>query len=193
MTITFRVEDGHNVLSPAAAVITPDQLGALRDLLDRHVVRSGVAMVIPIHGDPGSGAFEVEVRVCPLALASLARCSDFDPAVIAVLDEAQFLGRRARVWQEKPTADMRIGLGLNPDAAAELEVTNGNAYALLAGLGLDEDSVGAVSMTKLRQRLTDPRIRRRLDDDPQVSRYVPALTAMAALKPADGDYHLAWA
>ena len=86
MTITFRVDDGHNILSPSPAVITPDQLGALRDLLGRHVVRSGVAMVVPIHGDPASGSFEIEVRVCPLALASIARCFDWDPAVITVVD-----------------------------------------------------------------------------------------------------------
>jgi hypothetical protein len=193
MTITFRVDDGHNVLSPSPAVITPDQLGALRDLLGRHVVRSGVAMIVPIHGDPASGSFEIEVRVCPLALASIARCFDWDPAVITVVDEAQFLGRRARIWQSEPGGDIKLGLGLNPDAAPELEVANGNAYAILASLGLDEESCGAVPMSEVRQRLMDPRIRRRLDDDPHMTRYVEALTTMAALKPVDGEYHLAWA
>ena len=193
MTITFRVDDGHNVLSPSPAVITPDQLGALRDLLGRHVVRSGVAMVIPIHGDPAAGSFEIEVRVCPLALASIARCFDWDPAVITVVDEAQFLGRRARIWQSQPGGDIRLGLGLNPDAAPELEVANGNAYAILASLGLDEESCGAVPMSEVRERLMDPRIRRRLDEDPHMTRYVEALTTMAALKPVDGEYHLAWA
>ncbi len=48
-------------------------------------------------------------------------------------------------------------------------------------------------MSELRERLMDPRIRRRLDDDPHMTRYVEALTTMAALKPVDGEYHLAWA
>lgn len=192
MTITFRVDDGHNVLSPSAAVITPDQLGALRDLLGQHHVRKVTPLVIPVHGDPASGSFEIEVRVCPLALASLARCFDFDPAAIAVLDEAQFLGRRARIWQVKTGGDMKLGLGLNPDAAPELELASGNALALLASLGLDEESCGAMPMSELRQRLMDPRIRRRLDNDPQMSRYVDALTTMATLKPIEGEYHLAW-
>lgn len=193
MTITFRVDDGHNILSPSPAVIMPDQLGALRDLLGRHVVRSGVAMVVPIHGDPATGSFEIEVRVCPLALASIARCFDWDPAVITVVDEAQFLGRRARIWQTEPGGDIRLGLGLNPDAAPELEVANGNAFAILASLGLDEESCGAVPMSEVRERLMDPRIRRRLDADPHMTRYVEALTTMATLKPIDGEYHLAWA
>jgi hypothetical protein len=162
MTITFRVDDGHDVLSPAPAVITPDQLGALRD----HTARTGDAMVIPIHGDPASGSFEIEVRVCPLALASVARCFDLDPAVIAAIDEAQFRAGRVRIWQEESTGDLRLGLGLNPDGAPELEVANGNALALLAGLGLDEESCGTIPLSQLRQRLMDSRIRRRLDEDP---------------------------
>lgn len=193
MTITFRVDNGYSILSPSPAVIMPDQLGALCDLLGRHVVRSGVAIVVPIHGDPASESFEIEVRVCPLALASIARCFDWDPAVITVVDEAQFLGRRARIWQSQPGGDIRLGLGLNPDAAPELEVANGNAYAILASLGLDEESCGAVPMSEVRERLMNPRIRRRLDDDPHMTRYVEALTTMAALKPVDGEYHLAWA
>jgi hypothetical protein len=166
MTITFRVDDGHNILLPSATVITPDQLSVLRDLLGHNVVCSGVAMVVPIH---------------------------WDSAVITVVNEAQFLGCRARIWQAEPSGDLKLGLGLNPDAAPELEVANGNAYAILASLGLDEESCGAVPMSELRERLMDLRIRRRLDDDPHVTRYVEARTTMAALKPVDGEYHLAWA
>ena len=97
MTITFRVDDGHNVLSPSPAVIIPDQLGALRELLSDYTARTGDAMVISIHGDSASGSFEIEVRVCPFALASIARCFDYDPAVMVVIDEAQFRARRARL------------------------------------------------------------------------------------------------
>jgi hypothetical protein len=192
MTITFRVDDGHNILSPSPAVITPDQLGALRDLLAEHSAQTGAPMVMPIHGEPVSGSFEIEASVCPLALASIACCFDHDPAVIAVIDEAQFRGRRVRIWQEEPTGDIRLGLGLNPDGAPELELASGNALALLASLGLDEESCGTIPMSQLRQRLMDPRIRRRLDGDPRMSRYVETLTTMAALKPTEGEYHLAW-
>jgi hypothetical protein len=193
MTITFRIDDGHNILSPIPAVITHDQLGALRDILADQAIRLGITMMIPIHGVTGDPPFEFEARVCPLALAVVSKCFDHDPAVIAVLDEAQFLGRRVRIWQTEHGGDIKIGLASNPDAAPELEVANGNAYALLEGLGLDPDRGGAVAMTELRLRLTDPRIRRRLDADPGMAGYVEKLAAMAALKPIDGEYHLAWA
>jgi hypothetical protein len=193
MTITFRIDDGHNILLPSAAVITPNQIGALRETLGEHSLRIGTALLLPVHGVTGDATFEFEARVCPLALAVVSKCFDHDPAVIAVLDEAQFLGRRVRVWQTERSGDIKIALASNPDAAPELEVGDANALALLEGLGLDRESAGIVPMTELRQRLMDPRIRRRLDADPQMTRYVETLTAMASLKPIEGEYHLAWA
>jgi hypothetical protein len=109
-----------------------------------------------------------------------------------LIDEAQLRGRRVRIWQEEPTGDIRLGLGLNPDGAPKLELASGNAFALLASLGLEEESCGTIPMSQLWQRLMDPRIRQRLDEDPHMSRYVEALTTMAALKPTEGEYHLAW-
>ena len=144
-------------------------------------------------GDPSQADFSFDARICPLGLATVSACFDHYPPAISVLDEAQFRGRRVRVWRYGLTRDIHLSLSSNPDAAPDLEVTNGNAYALLETLGLDPESAGVVPVTELRQRLTDPRIRGRLDDDPQLSRYVPTLVAMAALKPIEGDLSLAWA
>lgn len=193
MTITFRLDDGHHILLPSPAVITPNQLGSLRELLDEQSMRLETALLLSVHGITGDATFEFEARVCPLALAVVSKCFDHDPGVIAVLDEAQFLGRRVRVWQAERSGDIKIGLAPNPDGAPELEVANANALTLLESLGLDRDSAGVLPITELRQRLIDPRIRRRLDADPAMARYVETLTAMAALKPVEGEYHLAWA
>lgn len=103
-----------------------------------------------------------------------------------LIDEAQFRGRCVRIWQEQSTGDIRLGLGLNPDGAPEPEVASGNAFALLASLELDEESCGTTPMSQLRQRLMNPRIRRRLDEDPHMTQYVEALTTMAALKTGRG-------
>lgn len=193
MTITFRIDDGHGILLPSAAIITSDQVGALRDLLSEQALRIGFAMLIQVHGVTGDGSFEFEARVCPLALAVVSKCFDHDPAVISVLDEAQHLGRRVRVWQDDRRSDIKVGLASNPDAAPELEVATANGLALLESLGLDRESAGVLPMTELRQRLMDPRIRRRLNSDPGMTLYVETLTIMAAMKPVDGEYHLAWA
>ena len=193
MTITFRIDDGHNILAPTPAVITHDQLGSLRDLLAEQLLRLGLTMLLPIHGVTGDPAFEFEARVCPLALAVVSKCFDHDPAVITVLDEVQFLGRRVRIRQAEPRGDIKIGLASKPDAAPEIEVANGSAYALLEALGIDPESAGLVTVAELRQRLMDPQTRRRLDADPVTASYVETLSTMAALKPVEGEYHLAWA
>jgi len=193
MIITFRIDDGHDIREPGPAIITVHQLGSLRDLLAAQSERLGVPLMIPEYGDTAEPDFSFDARICPLALAMVSACFDHYPPAISVLDEAQFRGRRVRVWRYGPTRDIHLSLSSNPDAAPELEVATGNAYALLETLGLDAESVGFMPVTELRQRLTDPRIRRRLDDDPQLSRYVPTLVAMAALKPIEGDLSLAWA
>lgn len=101
MTITFRVEDGRSILPPLSAIITPDQLASLRDLLAEQSLRLGFAMLLPGYGVTGDPWFEFDARVCHLSLAVVSKCFDHDPIVIAIFDEAQFLGRRVRVSQSE--------------------------------------------------------------------------------------------
>lgn len=192
MTITFRVEDGRSILPPTPAIIMPDQLAALRELLSEQSLRLGFSLLLPIYGVTGDPWFEFDARVCHLSLASVSKCFDHDPAVIAVLDEAQFLGRRVRITQTERSSDIQLRLSLNPDAAPEMALANPEALTLLDRLGIDRKTAGMVPMTELRQRLMDPRIRRRLDADPALANCVETLTTMAGMKPAEGDYLLAW-
>ena len=192
MTITFRIENGTGILPQAAAVITPDQFGALRDLLLDHAVRTDTSMIIPTTEMADEPGFELEARVCPVALASLSKCFDHDPAVIAILDEAQYLGRRVTIWHERSTGDIKMRLSLTPDSAPHLSVDEGAALALLNGLGITPDRTGVVPVAWLRDRLTTPRIRRRLDGNPELAPLVETLTAMAALKPVRGEHRIAW-
>ena len=190
MIITFRIENGNGILPPKDAVITPDQLGSLRDLLAEQSIWLGFTLLLPIHGVTGDPSFELEARTCHLALASVSRCFDHD--VITILDEAQYLGRRVRVWQDRPGGDIKIRLSLTPDAAPQIPISEATAMALLDSLGLDRKRDGVVAMTELRDRLTDPRIRRRLDADPAMAPHVETLTAMARLKPVEGENMLTW-
>jgi hypothetical protein len=192
MTITFRVEAGRSILPPSVAVITADQLAAFRDMLAEQPLRLGFALLLPVYGVTGDPWFEFDARVCHLSLATVARCFDHDPSVIAILDEAQFLGRRVRIAQTDRARDIEMRLSLNPEAAPEIALANPAALTLLGGLGIDRTIAGMVPMTELRQRLMDPRIRRRLDADPGMADYVETLSKMAALKPAEGEYLLAW-
>jgi hypothetical protein len=193
MTITFRVDDGFDKSAIPPAIITSDQLGSLHERLARERAKTGAVMVFPEDGEPGNGAFALEARICPMALAAVSACFDHDTGILRILEEAQFRGRRVRVWQQTKPVDIWIGVASSPDNAPELNVSNNNAFALLEMLGLMGESTGVIAMTQLRQRLIDPRIRRRLDDEPGLARYLPTLIRMAALKPIEGELHMAWA
>lgn len=193
MTITFRIDNGCHAREPSPAIITDHQLGTLRAVLTAQSERLHVPLILPEYGDPTEGDFSFDARVCPLALAVVSACFDHYPDAITVIDEAQFQGRRVRVWRSGPTGDIHFSLSSNPDAAPGLEITNADAYALLETLGLEPEGMGMIPLAELRNLLTDPGIRRRLNRDPDLCRYMPTLTAMAELETIEEDLNLAWA
>lgn len=85
--------DAASVLPPPAP-ITDQALAGFVAMLRAESNRLGVALL-----EPGVARTPTlfEARVRPLALACLSRPFDLDPAVIAVLDEAQFRGRWVRI------------------------------------------------------------------------------------------------
>ena len=193
MTITFRIDDGHDIHAVGPAEITRSQLAALCDYLRAQSERLGVPLIDHEWGTVDEPEFAFEARVCPLPLASLSAVLDHADAAIAVLDEAQFTGRRIRVRREENIGLVMIEVAWTHDSAPSLNVANGNAYALLESLGLDADSCGEIPLAELRRRLTDPVIHRRLGDDPHLSRYLPSLVAMARSTGVPVEACLAWA
>ena len=193
MTITFRIDDGHANVAVLPTIITSGQMGTLRELLTAEGARRALDLLLPEYGEVSDPSFSFDARICPLALASVAKCFDYFPDVITVLDEAQFRGRRIRIWKTETSADIWLTLSSAPDAAPELNVSDINAYAILDLLGLDRDRVGLIPLSELRSRLSDPVVHRRLNAEPELDRYLPALNQMARLKPIDGELHLAWA
>lgn len=77
--------------SPPPAPVAAEALTDFIAMLRSESARLGVPLLDPVRPD---ASFTFEARVCPLPLATLARPFDHDPAVIAVLDEAQFRRRQ---------------------------------------------------------------------------------------------------
>ncbi|KQN33782.1 hypothetical protein ASG37_16690 [Sphingomonas sp. Leaf407] len=75
--------------------------------------------------------FSFETRVCPLALAVVTVIFDHDPAVIAVVDETQYLGRRVHIHRDHQNTPIRLELAVSPDAASATNLAEANAHALL--------------------------------------------------------------
>lgn len=192
MTITFRIDDGAAPIDPLPAIITPDQLGSFRDLLKDESARLGVDLLLEDTGGFRAPAFSFEARVCPLALAVLSASFDHDPSVITVLDEAQFCGRRVRIWRVAWNDDISLGLSMNLDAAPEMEIPNEDAIAILNAIGVDMNPKGNMTIVELRRRLSDPAVFRRLQDQENITGSVATLRRMAAMKVATGELSLAW-
>ena len=193
MTITFRIDDGHDIHGVPPAEISPLQLTTLCDYLRAQSERLGLSLIHHEWGTIDEPEFTFEARVCPLPLASLSAILDHADAAIAVLDEAQFTARRIRVRREENVGLVMIEVAWTHDSAPSLNIANGNAYALLESLGLDAESCGEIPLPDLRRRLIDPVIRHRLGNDPHLSRYLPSLVAMARASTVPSEARLAWA
>jgi hypothetical protein len=192
MTITFRVKE--ETRTPVAPqFITHLRAVALCRLLTEKALRLGEDMVYPIHGSLDSASYAFEARVCPVALAQLSRIFYDWPPAIALLDEAQFRRRRLRITRASAHGRVIMEISTSHDFAPEVTMPNAGAYALLRTLGLSPDSYGAISLTDMRRRLTDPVIRGRLEGDPKgLGRYVHDLERMVETDTVSGQLSMAW-
>ncbi|MGN5376341.1 hypothetical protein [Sphingomonas hankookensis] len=65
MTITFRIDDGHDVHAVPPAEITRDQLSVLCDYLRAQSERLGYPLIAHEWGTTDEPEFAFEARVCP--------------------------------------------------------------------------------------------------------------------------------
>src|SRR3546814_10652049 len=77
----------------------------------------GLALIEPdeVIGD------SFEARVCPLALAAVTGVFDHDPAVISVVEKAQFRGRRISIHHCASTAEITMRAALTSDCGLRSE------------------------------------------------------------------------
>lgn len=188
MSILFRIAVPADDAETPVAAITGRQLAALRRYLRSEGERLCLPLVEPdeILGD------SFEARVCPLALAAITGLFDHDPAVISVVEEAQFRGRRLAIHHSASAAEITLRVALTSDSGLELDLAYGNAYALLEALGMDAESVGELPLDQVRDRLADPDIRSRAVER-GVDHYLPRMERLLASAPDLEHARLAWA
>lgn len=192
MSITFRIATASDDQPGPVATINARQLAAFRAYLREEGQRLGLALLDPDLDEERVLALNFEARVCPLALASVARIFEHDEAVIAVIDEAQFRGRRITVWWYETDRAIRMRPSLTSDLGAELDLASDDAHALLAGLGLKPDDVGEIPIDAIRDRLANPAIRRRAEAGCMVPT-LDRLERLLATADADDSSRLEWA
>ncbi|ARR57846.1 hypothetical protein HY78_30620 (plasmid) [Rhizorhabdus wittichii DC-6] len=192
MSITFRIATAADDLDGPTATINARQLAALRTYLREESVRIGTVLLDPDAAEDAFLSYHFEARVCPLALAALAKVFDFAPDVISVVEEAQFRSRRISVYRCERAGTIHMRMALTSDLGLELDLASSNAYALLESLGLRPDSVGEIPIETIRERLANPAIRRRAAEE-GVAGYVERLDRLLATADSDETSRLEWA
>ena len=192
MSITFRIATASDDQAGPVATINARQLAAFRAYLREEGERLGLALLDPDRDEERVLALNFEARICPLALASVARVFDHDPAVIAVLDEAQFRGRRITIWWYETDHAIRMRPSVTSDHGGELDLAESDAHALLEGLGLNPDLVGEIPIDTIRDRLANPAIRRRAEAD-GTTLVLERLERLLSTAHADDSSRLEWA
>lgn len=188
MSITFRIATAADDQPRPTATINARQLASFRMLLREQGERLGTDLL-----DPDDFlSYRFEARVCPLALAAVARIFDFHTDAITVIEEAQFRCRRVSIHRREETGSIVMAVAFTSDLALELNLANGNAYALLEGLGLRPDSVGELPIDTARARLANPAVRRHAVER-GVSHYLDRLDRLLATADADDTSRLEWA
>jgi len=117
MDISLTARDGTET-SGMVATITARQLAAFRSFAAAHEERCGEAIIAP--AGRSFAAYDFEARVCPLALATLAKLFDFASDMIGVIDDAQVRGRLIRFERDDKGGVLRARVSANPDALFEM-------------------------------------------------------------------------
>jgi hypothetical protein len=150
--ITFSLRSDAE-LRAKPAVVTARQLAAFRAFARQH------GQLVGVYDDDDFGylAYGFEARVCPWSWATIAELFGDSEAVIAVVEEAQFEGLNVRFWKDERSASIMMDVSATPDGTTEMQLSNANAYALLAAIGAERDATGEIKLADLTSAITDPR------------------------------------
>lgn len=157
MSITFFLSVGaqHDV---KPAVITARQIAAFRSFAREH------GELLDIDDEDPLVACSFEARVCPWSLASVCALFDYDEAVIAVVEEAQFRGLNIRFHRDATMRSISMRVASTPDGSHPVSLLDQNARRVLEALHLRDDNRGSLPIAELRDMLKDPLVRRDLHE-----------------------------
>ena len=186
MSITFTIAAPLTGIAVQPARIDARQLAAFRAFAHENGALTGSHRSL----DPGFPAYDFEARVCAWSLSTLSSLLGYDEAVIAVLEEAQFRGRRVLFARNETTGELTVAVAATLDAAADIMLNSPDADDILDALRLDLEP-GQLSGDELRAKLKDPHTIERLWRA-GLHRYLPRLDTLAAIQIEDDETHLVW-
>ena len=152
MLVTFRVKDIETKLHSVPAQIRPQELAALMRRL--HTANS------TIDADPGeflAAPLNFEINANALAIAAFASCFDHRAEMIAIVEEAQFLGRMLRIEHQQCDAPITMRVSEHIALVGDITMSGDLAAKVLTSLGRHANESGQLSLQKLGTALEDHR------------------------------------
>lgn len=185
MSITFRLASAGGIVHSKPAPISARQLAAFRAF-----VRANNVLTDDQDEEPEHLSYSFEASVCRFPWAMIARILGGSEEIVAVVEEAQFLGRRLSFYRDRQAHTITVRVSDAIDGFEDINLHNANGYAVLDALGLPADSCGEIDLTELRARLTDPNTKRRFINA-GVARRFGFFEAAAAIEDTDSS-RLVW-
>lgn len=152
MLVTFRVKDIETRLHSKPAPIRPPELAALMRRL--HSSNS------TIDADPGeflAAPVNFEINANALAIAEFASCFDHRPEIIAIVEEAQFLGRMLRIDHQQCDAPITMRVSEHIALVGAITMSSDLAEKVPTSLGCHQQEPGQLSLQELGTALEDHR------------------------------------
>jgi hypothetical protein len=151
MLVTFRIVDFDTRLHSKPANLNARELATFRAIMRDNNIISDLD-----EGEADGTAYNFEVSANSLPLAAFARPFEYRDDIIAIVEEAQFLGRSLRVQKDGLNVTLRVSQHLA--LANDLMMTDTVAEKALQALGIDGRAKRTVSLAKLKELVCDPAI-----------------------------------
>lgn len=166
MLTFFRIVDTQTPLSSTPAPLHARELGCLRALLQRASIT-----IDPDRGEVDGTAFNFEANANAIALAHLPDMLASRLDILAIFEEAQFLGRSVRVSRSQPNTDATLEVSEHIALSPEIAVTSEQADRVLECLQIDPQCSNRLPLATLRARLGNPATYHRFERDHLTTTY----------------------
>ncbi|MFC0205316.1 hypothetical protein [Novosphingobium soli] len=187
MLTFFRIVDTETKLHSKPAPLNARELARLRVILQH-----GGAVTIPEAGETAGTAYNFEANANAIALASFAAPFDKRIDILAIIEEAQFLGRSIRVRRDARGGEAVIQVSEHIAITPEIALTRDQADKVLDCLKLDREASPDMPLATLRSLLANPAIYDRFQRNGLANTY-DYLARLSYTDCGEQHPHLAWA
>ena len=159
MLIYFRIIDTETTLRSTAVELNARELGALSILLQNTDLFPDLD-----EGERHGTAYNFEINANMIALATFSRIFAERLDVIALVEEAQWLGRNLRIERDDETGKVTMRVSSTIALSPEFMMNDDMARSALACLGIDLAKARSLRLNTLKDLLLSPGVHQRFEN-----------------------------